>query len=55
MIEVTAAADGGICYNVGGDFCFFVVVAMILVVFASIGVMVAGFAKNNGPGIFFLL
>ena len=44
MIEVTAADDRGVCYNFGGDCYNFRVLAAILVVFASIGVVIALFA-----------
>ena len=49
MIEVTAADDRGVCYNYGGDCYKFRVLAVSLVVFASIGVVIALFAKNKGP------
>ena len=49
MIEVTAADDRGVCYNFGTDYCNLVVVAVTLVVVASIGVVTAVFAKNKGP------
>ena len=42
MIEVTTADDRGVCYHFGGGCC-------ILMVVASIGVVIAVFAKNKGP------
>ena len=48
-MEVSAADDRGVCYNLVVISVILVVVAIILVVFASIGVVIAVFAKSKGP------
>ena len=49
MIEVTADDNRGVCYNYGGDCCNFGGGCCNFVVFASIGMVIAVFAKNRGP------